>query len=118
MFFIGILGTGTRKNRLGEVFFSCTGCIGEKFTLVEFYKSFDIFFIPIMKLKKSYIIECSKCHSIYSVKPESIGNILKTKKVGYDDIDKIIYEGSSCPKCGRTLLEKFIYCPFCGEKLK
>ncbi|WP_294704600.1 zinc-ribbon domain-containing protein [uncultured Fusobacterium sp.] len=118
MFFIGVFGIGNKNKNLGEVNFKCTGCIGEKFSLVELSRSFDIFFIPVFKYSKEYIIVCNKCRSVYKVKGEKIPKILNTKIVEYDDIEKIILETNTCPHCGTSIAGEYLYCPKCGKSLK
>lgn len=118
MFFIGIIGIGNKNKKLGSVFFRCTGCIEEKFSLIELSKSFDIFFIPIFKFNKEYIIVCDNCKSIYKVKNDAISTIIEEKIVKYEDIENIILETNTCPYCGANISGNFSYCPKCGKLLK
>jgi ribosomal protein S27AE len=118
MFFIGVFGIGNKNKNLGEVKFRCTGCIGERFSLVELSRSFDIFFIPVFKYSKEYIIICEKCRSVYKLKMDNISKILETRKVDYDDVEKIILETNTCPHCGTSIAGDFSFCPKCGKALK
>lgn len=118
MFFIGIFGIGNKNKNLGTVTFKCTGCIGEKFSLMELSRSFDIFFIPIFRYNKEYIIICEKCRSVYKLKSSSISKILEKKQVEYGDVEKIILEANTCPYCGANVIGEFKYCPKCGKLLK
>lgn len=118
MFFIGIFGIGNKNTKLGTVNFKCTGCIGESFSLIELSRSFDLFFIPVFKYSKEYIIVCNKCRSVYKLKNESLPKILESKKVDYGDIEKIILETNTCPHCGTSIAGEFLYCPKCGKALK
>lgn len=118
MFFIGIIGIGNKNKKLDSVFFRCTGCIEEKFSLIELSKSFDIFFIPIFKFNKEYIIVCDNCKSIYKVKNDAISTIIEEKIVKYEDIENIILETNTCPYCGANISGNFSYCPKCGKLLK
>ena len=86
--------------------------------MLELSRSFDIFFIPVFKYSKEYIIVCNKCRSVYKVKGEKILQILKTKIVEYEDIEKIILETNTCPYCGTNIAGSFSYCPKCGKSLK
>lgn len=118
MFFIGVFGIGNKTKNLGTVNFKCTGCIGEKFSLMELSRSFDIFFIPVFRYNKEYIIICEECRSVYKLKVESIPKVLEKKEVKYENIDKIILETNTCPYCGASVTGEFKYCPKCGKLLK
>ncbi len=118
MFFIGVFGIGNKNKNLGDVSFKCTGCIEENFSLIELSRSFDIFFIPVFKYSKEYIIVCKKCKSVYKLKLESIEKVLNTRRVVYEDVEKIILETNTCPHCGTNIAGEFSYCPKCGNPLK
>lgn len=118
MFFIGIFGIGNKNKNLGNIKFKCTGCVGEDFSLIELSRTFDIFFIPVFKYSKEYIIICKKCRSTYKVKSEKISKILESKTVEYDDIERIILETKVCPHCNTNLSGDFSFCPKCGKPLK
>lgn len=55
MFFIGVFGIGNKNKNLGEVTFKCTGCIGDKFSLLELSRSFDIFLFQFLNIVKSIL---------------------------------------------------------------
>lgn len=118
MFFIGVFGIGNKNKNLGDVTFKCTGCINKKFSLIELSRSFDIFFIPVFKFSKEYIVICKTCKSVYKIKQEKMKKILETKKVEYDDIEQIILETNTCPHCGTSIAGDFSFCPKCGKALK
>lgn len=92
MFFIGIFGLNYKENRIRTVEFKCTGCLSEEAEFIELYQSFEFFFIPVFKFKKSYLLKCKKCNSLYKVKNSSIDKILKNNRVDYEDIEEIIRE--------------------------
>ncbi|WP_410207506.1 zinc ribbon domain-containing protein [Fusobacterium sp.] len=118
MFFIGIFGVGNRSKKLADIKFKCTGCMGERFSLMELYKSFDIFFIPVFKFKKEYLIVCEKCKSMYKLKSGSIDRVLETQRAEYEDVERIVFETHTCPKCGAKIVGDYSFCPYCGESLK
>ena len=91
--------------------------MGEKAVLIQESKSFDLFFIPVYHWDKVYLINCLSCGSLYKVKKEKIIQIIENSKVEYDDIEDIIYEKVTCPKCGAGIDKSFKYCPKCGKKL-
>lgn len=90
---IFIFGIKDLEEKIKKVKFECTGCLEENIDLYEIKKKFELFFLPIFNLKKSYFIKCENCNSIYKVKNERIENILKKSKINYEDIEKIIKEG-------------------------
>ena len=118
MFIIGILGIGNRSKKIGDIKFKCTGCLNEKFSLMELYRSFDVFFIPVFKFKKEYLIVCNKCRSMYKLKKESIDRVLKTQSAEYEDVERIVFETHICPNCGANIVGDYSFCPHCGKSLK
>lgn len=117
MFFIGIFGINNKSSVKKEVSFECTGCLEDKSEVIENYSVFEIFFMPVYKYNKKYFLRCKKCESLYWLDEEKIEYILKTEKVRYEDIKKIIYQKEVCPNCGVNISEKYEYCPSCGHKL-
>lgn len=118
MFFIGIIGIGSKKKDLGRISFKCTGCVGESFSLIELSRSFDLFFIPLFKFNKEYIIVCERCRSVYKLKNSSISKVIKNRVAEYEEVEKIIMETNTCPYCGTNILGGFSFCPKCGKSLK
>ena len=92
MIFIGIFGLKHSEEKLREVDFECTGCLSEKVQLFALRKVFEVFFIPIITLKKKYIITCTSCNSVYKLKDEKMEEILLKGKVRYEDVEKILEE--------------------------
>lgn len=90
--FIGIFGLKDSEEKLREVDFECTGCLSERVQLYALRRVFEIFFIPIITLKKKYVIVCSSCNSLYKLKDEKIEEILLKGKVRYEDVEKILQE--------------------------
>lgn len=118
MFFVGVFGIGSKNKNLGAVKFKCTGCINESFSLIELSKTFDLFFIPIFKFSKKYLIVCNSCKSMYEVKQTSLDKILNSKVIQYEDIKEIILEANICPYCNTHTTKEFSFCPKCGKALK
>lgn len=92
MFFIGIFGLNYKENRIKTVDFKCIGCLSEKGELIELYQSFEFFFIHLFRFKKSYLLKCKKCNSLYKIRNSSIDKILKNNIVEYEDVEEIIRE--------------------------
>ena len=116
MFFIGVFGINNRSKKIKEVLFKCTGCLNNKGELIEISNVFEIFFIPVFKFNKKYILKCTTCGSMYKLNKESIGKIIETEKVTYEDMEEVIYENRVC-ECGEKILDGYEYCPKCGRKL-
>ncbi|ERT69949.1 MAG: zinc-ribbon domain-containing protein [Cetobacterium somerae] len=90
MIFVGIFGLKDSEEKLREVDFECTGCLSEKVQLFALRRVFEIFFIPIITLKKKYIIACNSCNSVYKLKDEKMEEVLLKGKVRYEDVEKIL----------------------------
>lgn len=118
MFFIGVISIGNKNKKIADISFKCTGCIGKNFSVIELSRNFELFFIPVYRLKKEYIIICDKCRSVYKLKKDKVVNVLEKKEATYDDIEKIILENEVCPYCGSNIIGDYIYCPKCGKSLK
>lgn len=118
MFFIGVFGLGNRSKKVLDVKFKCTGCLNDNFSLMEVYKSFDFFFIPVFKFKKEYLIVCKKCRSMYKLKNDRVDQVLKTRIVNYEDIERILFEAHICSNCGANITGDYSFCPNCGISLK
>ncbi len=116
MFFIGVFGINNRSKVLADVEFKCTGCIETTAELIVNYSCFEIFFLPVYKYNKKYFLRCRKCESVYWINDSNIGEILSNKKVDYSDVKEVIYQKHSCRSCGKTISDRYEYCPNCGEK--
>ncbi|MCQ8212989.1 zinc-ribbon domain-containing protein [Cetobacterium somerae] len=92
MILIGIFGLKNKEERLRSVDFECTGCLSEKMELYAFRQVLEVFFIPIITLKKKHIITCSTCKSSYKLKEGKMEEILLKGKVKYEDVEEIVKE--------------------------
>ena len=87
------------------------------------YMSFTLFFIPLFKWSKKYMVECLNCGTIFDIDKE-IG-----KRIEYGEnvtISSDVLEASAsfsdlqykkCFNCGYMTEPDFDYCPKCGNKL-
>lgn len=85
--------------------------------------SFTMFFIPLFKWSKRYLVECLNCGTIFTLNKE-IG-----KRIEYGEnvtISSDVLEASAsfsnaqykkCFNCGYMTEPNFDYCPKCGNKL-
>lgn len=92
MIFIGIFGIKNSEEKIRDVDFECTGCLSEKVELYAIRKVLELFFIPIITLRKSHIIACRSCKNSYQLKENKMEEVLLKGKVRYDDVEKILKE--------------------------
>ncbi|MBC2850162.1 zinc-ribbon domain-containing protein [Cetobacterium sp. 8H] len=92
MLFIGIFGIKETEEELRKIDFDCTGCLSKEMDLYIFRKVLEIFFIPVITLKKMHVLLCPNCRSSYKLKESKMDEILIKGKSSYDDVEKIIKE--------------------------
>ena len=66
-----------------------------------------------------YMALMNQSHPFLSVRAAEINDWCKTKK--YADIIAYMYEekkGNTCPGCGASVQEEWMFCKQCGSKLK
>lgn len=84
------------------------------------YRQLSLFFIPVFKWDKSYILIRSCCGSSYHI-DKDLGQDLQAGRVSHIEKEDLepIYTNKTfrCQVCGSSLDRSFEYCPFCGEKL-
>lgn len=85
------------------------------------YSYFSLFFIPILKWGRKYIVRSSCCGATYELNPEKGKIIASGADVEILESDlKPMETGqyrSRCGNCGYPLEREFAYCPKCGKKL-
>lgn len=120
MFFIGILGIDNKSKEIKKLdYLNCSNCEQREYMkLIKNYNYFHIFFIPIIKWKEEYYIQCSGCNSIYKISDEKGKEIEKgvNLTLSYWDLDEINTNQNICKNCGYVLDNNFTYCPYCGER--
>lgn len=86
------------------------------------YKTFSLFFIPIIKWKKRYFIVTSCCQERFELDFQIGERIEKGEEVQIKEKDLLRQDGYGgmeyCNNCGQRLDESFTYCPNCGAKQK
>ncbi|MBW1840170.1 MAG: zinc ribbon domain-containing protein [Deltaproteobacteria bacterium] len=64
---------------------------------------FNLFFIPVFRVKKGEpFVSCDRC--------ESTSDLFSSH-----DASVPIRRGTCCNHCGKALNKKFQYCPYCGK---
>ena len=114
MFFIGILGIGSKEEEK-KLKFEMENCINP--TMIKQYQMFHFFFIPIFKWNRKYFIKCAnyKVLELTDVAGREIWDGLRDE-VSYWDY-KVVYEEKRCLHCGTVLNNEYDYCPKCGTKI-
>ena len=130
MFFIGVFGIENKEKIIKETqkiyCKECNEYVEGK--IIKVYSFFHFFFIPLFKWNEKYYVIYNNCNHIYSISKE------KGKNVEHDDNYEISYwdlkdfEGcnyesnsginNKCFRCGRELERNYIYCPYCGQKIR
>ena len=84
------------------------------------YSYLSLFFIPIFKWGRSYVVTTSCCGTTYSLNPEKGKEIEGGLNVEIKGEDLTIIQGrqnKTCHNCGYQAEADFEYCPKCGSKL-
>lgn len=130
MFFIGVFGIENKEKIIKETQrIYCKGCndyIEGK--IIKVYSFFHFFFIPLFKWNEKYYVIYNNCNHVYSISKE------KGKSIEHDESYEISYwdlkdfQGANyennnainnkCFRCGRELERDYIYCPYCGGKIR
>ncbi len=130
MFFIGIFGIENKEKIIRNISkLYCKGCndyvLGR---VIKKYDFFHFFFIPLFKWNEKYYVMYDNCNHIYSISREKGKSIESDKEVEISywdlkDLEGYNYEEgigfrNRCMNCGREVEIIYIYCPYCGQKLK
>lgn len=83
------------------------------------YKTFNLFFIPLVEWSEKFYINMSCCDSIYEI-PWDEGKKIESNEFKFEDLYKFnnINRNLSqiCSKCNNRFNRNYKYCPMCGEK--
>lgn len=117
MFFIGIFGTGEDAKELRIFHNIICPCCGRytQAKLIMRYRYFHIFFIPLIKYRKEYLVLPACGCSEYEA-DEAYAEELKTAESIDMNRLKLRHRRNLCKKCLRELGYGFEFCPYCGEK--
>ena len=124
MFFI--MGIDPRHKQLeyNHPIFICDRC-GQygRYEVFMTYMCFSLFFIPLIKWKKQYIVKSTCCGGQYEL-DENIGYAIahgKDVEIRTEHLKPIGQTQYSnykcCSQCGFTTTEDYRYCPNCGKEL-
>lgn len=86
------------------------------------YMALSIFFIPVLKWNRQYLVTMSCCGTTYQLNPDiglrlSLGENIEILP---EDLERIDGTGRQvkirrCSNCGYTTEEEFEFCPKCGK---
>ena len=129
MFFIGIFGIENKEKEIKIISnFICKSC--NRVTngrVIKFYEFFHFFFIPIFKWNEKYYVECESCKKVFSISKEKGKMIEREENIdltywdlnevnnGYQDYYNL---NNVCNNCRKIVDSNYIYCPYCGNKIK
>lgn len=121
MFFIMGVSQGRKKLDFDQMIV-CNNC--GKYGHLEVYMIYSylsLFFIPVFKWGRSYVVRTSCCDTVVPIEPE-LG-----RKIEHGEVtslpESIIPENGRylsrkrCSSCGFETEEEFQFCPKCGTRL-
>ena len=126
MFFIGVFGIENKDKIIKEnQKIYCKGC-NDYVTgrIIKSYDFFHFFFIPIFKWNENYYVVFNNCNHLYSISKEKGKSIEHGENYEINYWDLKDFEGSNyenndrCYNCGREIGIGYIYCPYCGQKIR
>ncbi len=93
-----------------------------KYTIIVSASCFSLFFIPIFKFSKKYIVNFECCENLYLLNKEigkkiEAGEIVPITDNDLEPLDGNFTTYKTCPNCGYEIHDDFIHCPKCGIKL-
>lgn len=93
-----------------------------KYEIISTASCFSIFFIPLFKFGKKYLVQVSCCNNIYLLNNDIGKKIENGEDIIITDQDLTPLEGDfspyhTCPNCGYEVKSDFVHCPKCGKKL-
>ena len=124
MFFIMGIDPRHKQLQYNNSVFICDRC-GQygRYEVFMTYMCFSLFFIPLIKWKKQYIVRTTCCGGQYEL-DENIGYAIahgKEVEIRPEHLRPIGQTSYSnykqCSQCGFSTTEDFRYCPNCGKEL-
>lgn len=86
------------------------------------YNSLNVFFIPILKWSREYLVRTSCCNSIYTINNE-LGKKIERNQIKAIKNEELkpfkVYKDNSiyCNKCSSKVETGFKFCPNCGSEI-
>ncbi|MGI6161832.1 MAG: zinc ribbon domain-containing protein [Christensenellales bacterium] len=121
MFFIGVFGVNDKEKEIKRFDPSACPCCGRlsSCTLIESFRCFHIYFLPLFKWKKRYTLAFGCCGCAYEADPDYAAELKYSDSVDISRLKKLEYTSKSgvCQSCGRQSEGNYAYCPYCGNRL-
>lgn len=126
MFFIGIFGIETKQKEIRDVQnMICKACGSmTSLRLIKTYNYFHFFFIPLFRWGTRYFLISRCCNAMFEISKELGAELEGGRDVPLGDDDLRPVYGNygcdylTCPGCRKPVDESFMYCPYCGTKIK
>lgn len=123
MFIIWGFSSGTKEFPFMQTLI-CKAC-GQfgRLNLFMSYRTFTLFFIPIIKFSKQYYIQMSCCGTVYAIDAHLAKALIRGEKteLAEEDLTQVVRPGQKpvkhCPSCGAKMDAESAFCPKCGTKL-
>lgn len=121
MFFIMGISDGRKQLNFSQLG-TCPACGAYcRYQLFVSYTALSLFFIPILKWNRRYVIEVSCCGATFELRAELGRRIERGESVEIhpEDLRPLGATHSKlkrCPHCGYTTGEDFAFCPKCGQR--
>lgn len=119
MFFIIGISTGEKKlDFVQTILCSRCGSYG-RYEVFLTYTYLSIFFIPIFKWNKQYVVKSSCCSSVYKIDSELGKRIATGECTNMIDSDLyLVHSANRCSNCGYQIDKSFNFCPECGHQIE
>ena len=123
MFFIMGIDPRHKQLQYNNSVFICDRC-GQygRYEVFMTYMCFSLFFIPIFKWNKQYLVRTTCCGAQYELDPNIGLAIARGNDVEIRPEHLRLVGGSAqssykrCSQCGFSTTEDFRYCPSCGKE--
>ena len=123
MFFIMGIAPRNKQLNYNNSLFICDKC-GQygRYEVFMTCMCLSLFFIPVLKWKKQYIVRTTCCDSHYELETEigqaiAKGNEVEIKAEYLRPLGNTTQSSyKRCTQCGFTTIEEFRYCPNCGKQ--
>ena len=117
MFFIGIMGIGSKQKNIitiPSIICKACGSFGQ-YNVIKRYNYFHIFFLPLWKWNEQYYVSERMCSSIFNLDIKIGKDIEKgiQTEIRPEDLSEI-NPVKRCKYCGKALNDDFVYCPYCS----
>lgn len=114
---------GAKQKNLGIVQAILCDVCGQfgKYEAYAIFNEFSMFFIPLYRSKKKYVIKMTCCQTIYELDEEVGRRIERNERASIKEENlKMVKRGKGvtlCPNCQAAVEDHFLFCPTCGQHL-